>query len=107
MSLLKSRTMTPGRARGLPGHGAKGKGPRTVKGRHRSFLNALQHGRYSLNLLKNMDIAGRKGDLELLKYIRECVCHFRRPSPAVSNRQHRSWRGRSGPGCASRRRHLK
>ena len=59
--------------------GAKGKGPRTVRGKHHSFMNALKHGRYSRKFLKNLDLAGRKDDLELFKHIRECVFYFLAP----------------------------
>jgi hypothetical protein len=79
MSLSRPRAMTPASLAASRANGAKGKGPRSVRGKHHSFMNALKHGRYSRNLLKNLDIAGRKDDLELLKHIRECVSYFLSP----------------------------
>ncbi|MGH9358306.1 MAG: hypothetical protein ACRD1O_03925 [Terriglobia bacterium] len=63
--LCRSPKLTPARLAACRSNARKSTGPRTVRGKARSSLNALKHGRYARRLTRTLEQAGERGQLRV------------------------------------------
>jgi len=63
--LCRSPKLTPARLAACRANARKSTGPRTVRGKARSSLNALKHGRYARRLTRTLEQAGEREQLRV------------------------------------------
>ncbi len=63
--LCRSPKLTPARLAACRANARKSTGPRTARGKARSSLNALKHGRYARKLTRTLERAGEREQLQV------------------------------------------
>jgi hypothetical protein len=65
LHLCRSPKLTPARLAACRANARKSTGPRTARGKARSSMNALKHGRYARRLTQSLERVGEKEQLKL------------------------------------------